>query len=160
MAWSQQELPLTFGEIESGAMPEPGHPASTRIDSAIMFYLNQMESHRNAVSRPEWILVDGIAASPGRYEGYARVIRGPSDFERLKKGDVLVVRSTSPAYNLLLPIIGAVVTDRGGSLCHSAIIAREFGIPAVVGTNLGTTLIPDGARVLVDGDRGFVAVQS
>lgn len=159
MEWSKSELPMTFGDIESDTMPAIG-AASNRIDSAIAFYLNQMESHRHAVSRPEWILVDGIAASPGRYEGYARVIHGPSDFERLRKGDVLVVRSTSPAYNLLLPIIGAVVTDRGGALCHSAIIAREFGIPAVVGTSLGTRLIPDGARVLVDGDRGFVAVQS
>src|SRR2546423_15521805 len=108
-----------------------------------------MDPRRDTCTRPEWILVDGIAASPGRYEGFARVVHGPSDFKRIKQGDVLVVRSTSPAYNLLLPIIGAVVTDRGGALCHSAIIAREFGIPAVVGTNQGTALIPDGARILV-----------
>ena len=71
-----------------------------------------------------------------------------------------VAPTTSPAYNVILPMIGAVVTDRGGALSHSAIIAREFGIPAVVGTDQATSRVPDGARILVDGDRGFVAVRS
>jgi rifampicin phosphotransferase len=105
-------------------------------------------------------MVAGLPASPGRYEGWARVVQQPTDFRKLQKGDVLVAPTTSPAYNVILPMIGAVVTDRGGALSHSAIIAREFGIPAVVGTDQATSRIPDGARILVDGDRGFVAVRS
>ena len=108
---------------------------------------------------PWSVLVEGLAASPGRYEGKARIVRGPADFGKLSRGDVLVARTTSPAFSIILPIIGGVVTDRGGALCHAAIVAREFGIPAVVGTNQGTAKIPDGAQVLVDGDRGFVTVR-
>jgi pyruvate,water dikinase len=74
-------------------------------------------------------------------------------------GDVLVARTTSPAYNVILPSVGAVVTDRGGTLCHAAIIAREFSVPAVVGLPQATLRIPDGARVLVDGNRGLVAIR-
>jgi pyruvate,water dikinase len=77
-------------------------------------------------------MVAGLAASPGRYEGWARVVRNPADFGKLSKGDVLIAHTTSPAYNVILPMIGAVVTDRGGALCHCAIVAREFGIPAVL----------------------------
>jgi pyruvate,water dikinase len=105
-------------------------------------------------------MVAGLAASPGRYEGWARVVRQPTDFKKLRNGDVLVAPTTSPAYNVILPMIGAVVTDRGGALSHCAIVAREFGIPAVVGTDQATSRIPDGARILVDGDRGFVAVRA
>ena len=136
--------------------------ACGRVNSAILFYLGQMEDHPvGTPSHPSWsFTVAGLAASPGRYEGWARVVRDPGDFRKLDKGDVLIANTTSPAYNVILPMIGAVVTDRGGALCHCAIIAREFGIPAVVGTDQATTRIPDGARILVDGDRGFVAVRS
>jgi pyruvate,water dikinase len=61
---------------------------------------------------------------------------------------------TTEAYNGILPLLGAVITDRGGLLSHAATVAREFGIPAVVGTTSATKIIPDGARVRVDGDRG------
>lgn len=100
--------------------------------------------------------LQGAGASPGVYEGRARLIRGPEDFERLQPGDVLVARITTPAYNVVLPLLGAVVTDRGGVLSHPAIVAREFGIPAVVGTGSATTTIPDGTRVRVDGTLGTV----
>ena len=69
------------------------------------------------------------------------------------------VRDLKAHQAVILPMIGAVVTDRGGALCHCAIVAREFGIPAVVGADQATSRIPDGARILVDGDRGFVAVR-
>ena len=83
-------------------------------------------------------------------------MRGSADFEKIEAGDVLVTHTTSPAYNVLLPLLGAVVTDRGGVLCHAAIVAREFGIPAVVGTGDATSRIADGARIVVDGERGTV----
>ena len=100
----------------------------------------------------------GVGASPGVYVGRARVISGPGDFERLEPGDVLVAAFTTPAYNVVLPLLGAVVTDRGGMLSHPAIVAREFGIPAVVGTGSATATIADGARVRVDGTLGTVTV--
>jgi pyruvate,water dikinase len=100
----------------------------------------------------------GAGASPGIYEGRARLIRGPEDFERLGPGDVLVAAITTPAYNVVLPLLGAVVTDRGGVLSHPAIVAREFGIPAVVGTGSATATIPDGTRVRVDGTLGTVSI--
>jgi pyruvate,water dikinase len=132
------------------------------VNAAITLYLAQMEGHPAANgAQDSWsLMIVGLPASPGRYEGWARVARDPADFRKLGKGDVLIAHTTSPAYNVILPMIGAVVTDRGGALCHCAIIAREFGIPAVVGTDQATSRIPEGARILVDGDRGFVAVRS
>ncbi|HVH27533.1 MAG TPA: PEP-utilizing enzyme [Vicinamibacterales bacterium] len=100
--------------------------------------------------------VSGLPVHPGIYEGPARVIAGPEDFNRLQKGDVLVTRTTGPAFNVVLPLLGAIVTDRGGQLSHAAIVAREYGIPAVVGTREATTMFADGARVRVNGDTGAV----
>ncbi len=158
-AWAQEEPPSAFGTKQRTFSDEELGPACSRFSSAILFYLGEMEAAGNRTIQPSWsVLVEGLAASPGRYEGRARIVRGPADFAKLAQGDVLVARTTSPAYNVILPTIGAVVTDKGGSLCHAAIIAREFGIPAVVGANDATAQIPDGAQILVDGDRGFVAV--
>jgi pyruvate,water dikinase len=100
----------------------------------------------------------GLAASGGVYEGPVRLIAGPSEFDRIVQGDVLVTESTSEAFNILLPLLGAIVTDSGGLLSHSAIVAREYGIPGVVGTRDATDRVPDGARVRVDGDAGEVTV--
>jgi pyruvate,water dikinase len=100
--------------------------------------------------------VAGLAVHPGIYEGPARIINGPPDFNRLQQGDVLVTRNTGPSFNVVLPLLGAIVTDRGGQLSHAAIVAREYGIPAVVGTREATTMFPDGARVRVNGDSGIV----
>ena len=104
------------------------------------------------------VTVRGMGVSAGRYTGRARVVSGPADFAKIQSGDVLVARTTSPAYNILLPLIGAVVTDRGGLLSHAALVAREFGIPAVVGTTDATSKIADGATVTVDADQGRVLV--
>jgi pyruvate,water dikinase len=100
----------------------------------------------------------GLAASKGVYEGPARRVAGPSEFGRIVKGDVLVTESTTEAFNILLPLLGAIVTDNGGLLSHSAIVAREYGIPGVVGTREATERISDGVRVRVDGDSGEVTV--
>ena len=100
----------------------------------------------------------GLAASPGVYEGSARLVSGPADFNRIVQGDILVTVSTTEAFNILLPLLGGIVTDSGGLLSHSAIVAREYGIPGVVGTREATERILDGARVRVDGDAGEVTV--
>ena len=103
-------------------------------------------------------VVRGLPVSTGSYEGTARVLSGPSEMWRLEDGDVLVTASTTESFNVALPMLGGIVTDNGGLLSHAAIVAREFGLPCVVGTREGTRLIPDGARVRVDGDRGEVHV--
>jgi pyruvate,water dikinase len=102
--------------------------------------------------------VKGLGVSPGTYEGVARLVMGEADFGRIQQGDVLVTRSTSPYFNVVLPMLGAIVTDRGGQLCHAAIVSREYGVPGVVGTRDATTHITDGARVRVDGSSGVVTV--
>ncbi|KRC59624.1 MULTISPECIES: PEP-utilizing enzyme [unclassified Nocardioides] len=101
-------------------------------------------------------VVSGLSVNEGVYEGTARLVDGAADFDRIKQGDVLVTRMTSPYFNVVLPMLGAIVTDRGGQLCHAAIVAREYGIPGIVGTRDATRTIPDGARVRVDGTTGEV----
>jgi pyruvate,water dikinase len=103
-------------------------------------------------------MLRGLAASGGVYEGPARRVSGPTEFDRIVQGDVLVTESTTEAFNILLPLLGAIVTDSGGLLSHSAIVAREYGIPGVVGTREATDRIPDGATVRVDGDSGEVTI--
>jgi pyruvate,water dikinase len=87
-------------------------------------------------------------------------VSGPDEFDRIVKGDVLVTESTSEAFNILLPLLGAIVTDAGGLLSHSAIVAREYGIPGVVGTREATRRIDDGVMIRVDGDKGEVALSA
>lgn len=103
-------------------------------------------------------VVRGIPVSPGVYEGPARLVLGAEDFDSVRQGDVLVTRSTSPYFNVLLPLLGGIVTDRGGALSHAAIVAREYGIPGVVGTKTATSTITNGSRVRVDGGAGEVRI--
>ncbi len=103
-------------------------------------------------------MLRGLAASPGTYEGPARLVAGPSEFDRIQQGDVLLTPATTEAFNILLPLLGAIVTDNGGLLSHSAIVAREYGIPGVVGTREATERITDGTVVRVDGTAGEVTV--
>ena len=103
--------------------------------------------------------LSGIAASGGTYRGIARVVASLDEAARLQRGDVLVCSATAPEWSAYFGLIGAVVTDMGGLLTHGAIVAREFGIPAVVGTGDATTHIADGAMVLVDGSAGVVTIE-
>lgn len=106
----------------------------------------------------ESAVVRGIGASPGVYTGTVRLIGGPTEFDRLQRGDVLVTATTTESFNVVLPLLGAIVTDSGGLLSHPAIVSREYGIPGVVGCRDATALIADGARVRVDGTAGEVFV--
>jgi pyruvate,water dikinase len=105
-------------------------------------------------------MVKGIAASPGSYSGRARVLQSLDEASSLQEGEVLIVRSLTPAWTPYYGIIGAVVTNSGGSMSHGAVVAREFGIPAVVGTVNGTHFICDGATVTVDGTTGVVVIEA
>ncbi|MDP6606348.1 MAG: PEP-utilizing enzyme [Dehalococcoidia bacterium] len=102
--------------------------------------------------------VTGQPGSPGTLRARARVIGSIADGARLAKGEVLVTATTSPPWTPLFGVAGALVTDAGGALSHCAIVAREYGIPAVVGTGNATTAIPDGALVEVDGVAGVVRI--
>lgn len=131
-------------------------PAAGRLMRATAIALGHLFGSSEAVHEDRVLF--GLSASKGVYEGPARRVSGPADFERIVQGDVLVTESTSEAFNILLPLLGAIVTDNGGLLSHAAIVAREYGIPGVVGTRDATERIADGARLRVDGDAGEVTV--
>jgi phosphohistidine swiveling domain-containing protein len=138
--------------------PDPSGlpPAPARLMRAVGVAMGGLFGSSEATH--EEGLLRGLAASGGVYEGPARRVAGPAEFDRIVQGDVLVTESTSEAFNILLPLLGAIVTDSGGLLSHSAIVAREYGIPGVVGTREATDRIPDGATVRVDGDAGEVTI--
>lgn len=98
----------------------------------------------------------GIAVSPGRIVGPARVLRTPAEASRLGNGEILVVPALDPAWTPLLLVAGGLVTDVGGVLSHGAIVAREYGIPAVVNVRGASREIRDGERIVVDGWTGTV----
>lgn len=100
----------------------------------------------------------GHPASPGRAVGPARLVRGPEDFARFAEGDVLLAHATAPAWTPLFLRAAAVVTDGGTLAAHASLIAREYGIPAVVGTGDATARIKDRQVVVVDGNAGTVEV--
>ncbi len=152
-----KDVPATLGPPPPPP-PDPSGlpPAVGRIMRATMIAMGEVFGSSQAEHSEQ--LVRGLAASPGVYEGNARVISGPTEFDRIVQGDVLVTESTTEAFNILLPLLGAIVTDAGGLLSHAAIVSREYGIPGVVGTREGTSLIADGARVRIDGDAGEVTV--
>lgn len=105
---------------------------------------------------PEGASWSGIAVSSGRAEGHARLVRHPADGARLAKGEVLVAPSTDPGWTPLFLRAGALVTESGGFLSHGAIVAREFGIPAVVNVPGVMGLVQEGESIVVDGDLGVV----
>lgn len=104
-------------------------------------------------------IVKGTAGSPGVIRGTARLVLTLDAVDRLGDGEILVTYATAPTWTPLFAIAGAVVTDAGGVLSHCAVVAREYGIPAVVGARTATARIPDGALITVDGDAGVVRIE-
>jgi pyruvate,water dikinase len=102
----------------------------------------------------------GNPGSPGVVRGRARVLRSLPEAAGLRQGEVLVAETTAPPWTPLFATAAAIVTDTGGILSHSAVVAREYRIPAVVGTGAATATIRSGQEVEVDGDRGIVRVLS
>ena len=103
-------------------------------------------------------VLQGNAGSPGTARGPARVICSLAEAAKLQPGDILVAETTAPPWTPLFASAAAVVTDTGGILSHCAVIAREYGIPAVVGTGTATAMIQDGQTVEVDGQAGTVRI--
>ncbi len=139
--------------------PVEWYPEKTR---RTMRAMNTLLMHMFGASEKgsEGKTVRGISVSAGRYEGRARVIDNIENLSQIQKGEVLVTRSTSTAFNYVLPLVGAIVTDRGGLMSHAAIVAREYGLPGVVGCQVATRVIPNGAMVRVDADNGEVTILS
>ncbi len=151
-----KDAPATLGPPPPPPDPSGLPPAVARLMRATGIALGALFGSSEA--KHEKHMLRGLAASRGVYEGPARRVSHPAEFDRIIRGDVLVTESTTEAFNILLPLLGAIVTDSGGLLSHSAIVAREYGIPGVVGTRDATERIADGARVRVDGDAGEVTV--
>lgn len=105
-------------------------------------------------------MLHGRPASAGTASGPARIVRGPEDFARVRRGDVLVCPFTDPAWTPLFGIVAAVVTEVGGPLSHAAIVAREQRIPAVVGVAGATRDLTDDRSTTVDGSSGVVSQTS
>jgi phosphohistidine swiveling domain-containing protein len=103
-------------------------------------------------------LITGLGASAGVVEGIARVVRTVDEFDDVRDGDILVCQMTNPAWVVLFTKIAGLVTDTGGTTSHPAVLAREFGIPAVIGTSVATQRIVTGDRVKVDGGAGRVEI--
>jgi len=115
-------------------------------------WLPESESNQSSLT------LKGVPSSPGRVTAPARILHGPEDFDRMRPGDVLVAGTTTPAWTPLFAMASAVVTDIGGPLSHGSIVAREYGIPAVMGVGVATRRIRDGQTVTVDGAAGTVAL--
>jgi len=117
--------------------------------------LAAVEAVRTTSPVPEGAIV-GQPASPGRASGPVRIVHGPGDFDRFQPGEVLVARATAPAWTPLFARAVAVVTDGGTLAAHASLVAREYGIPAVVATGDATARLADGQVVTVDGGAGTV----
>jgi phosphohistidine swiveling domain-containing protein len=142
-AWERQRrllAPLTIGRLPRLLAKE---------------LLGAVDAVRTTGPAPEDAIV-GQPASPGRATGPVRIIHGPGDFDRFQPGEVLVARATAPAWTPLFARAVAVVTDGGTLAAHASLVAREYGIPAVVATGDATTRLTDGQRVTVDGGAGAV----
>ncbi|HEU0168829.1 MAG TPA: PEP-utilizing enzyme, partial [Chloroflexota bacterium] len=146
--WSRAVPPLSIGVPP----PESDDPF---VDSLLVRFLGPfMEPERE----PD--LIKGIAAAPGMVQGVAKVVRSLNEASKLREGDIMVCEMTLPPWTPLFSNIGGVVADTGGVLSHCAIVSREYHIPAVVGTVIGTTTIKDGMTITVDGTKGLVRIDA
>jgi phosphohistidine swiveling domain-containing protein len=121
-----------------------------------VFGVDLMALKTGGLKKPKGDSLKGVAASPGVVTAPACVLHGPEDFAKMNTGDVLVASITTPAWTPLFARASAVVTDIGGPLSHGSIVAREYGIPAVLGTGAATTRIKTGQTITVDGSDGTV----
>lgn len=158
---AKADVPVTIGDPPQPP-PDPAllPPAMARVVTAFGALmaepeLDEPDGPDDGASPPA---VRGRCGHPGRHEGRARLVLHAADLLTVEPGDVIVAKTTSEAFNAAIFLAGAIVTDHGGIASHAAIVAREVGIPAVVGTERATVVIADGDRVVVDADSGTVTV--
>ena len=135
--------------------PPPVVPPGRRLRFG-PFDMSAWETQRR--NEPAGPVLRGFAVSPGRVSAPASVIRSPADFLQMEPGTILVCPTTTPAWTPLFSQARGLVTDVGGVLAHGSIVAREYGIPAVLGTGIATTRIRPGQIIRVDGDVGTVTL--
>lgn len=148
-------------ELEDAARLRPPAWVGTATEAALAFpyWSNWGFPERFHAGPPKAAdEVRGLGASPGVVEGTARFVGSSEDFDQVQEGEILVCRMTNPAWVVLFTKIGGLVTESGGSASHPAVVAREFGIPAVVGTNDAGERIKTGDRVRVNGSTGVVEI--
>jgi phosphohistidine swiveling domain-containing protein len=145
--------PRMLGKPEAPPPLDVLPPAMRRATAALMANLVA------DTTPPESEVLHGVGIGSHTYRGRARVVSGAADaLEKLEPGDILVASFIGPSFNSILPVLGALVVEEGGALCHAAIVAREFGLPAVIGARGATIHILDGAMVEVDASTGIVQV--
>jgi len=149
--WAKHETPPALG------------PVPDVIDDPAIVMLwgitrESLDAWLAAGAKPDSNEIKGFAASSGVAEGVARVVKSVDEIDRLRHGDILVCQVTNPTWAPVFQKIAAAVSDIGGSMSHAAIVAREYGLPAVVGTGTATHTIKDGQRIRVDGGRGVVTI--
>jgi pyruvate, water dikinase len=150
-AWAKNETPPALGPVPDVI----DDPAIVMLWGITRESLNTWLAAETGGPTNE---VRGFAASSGVVEGPARVVKSVEEISRLQKGDILVCQVTNPTWAPIFQKIAAAVSDIGGSMSHAAIVAREYGLPAVVGTGNATSKIKDGQRIRVDGGRGVVTI--
>jgi phosphohistidine swiveling domain-containing protein len=157
------EAPMDDAPARLGNPPSEPPPSSwlprdaARLQDAIGTVMNLMFAFREN-KKGAGKTLKGFSASPGTYEGKARVINSIGELPQVQQGEILVTRATAPTFNVVLPLLGAIVTERGGALSHAAIVAREYGLPGVVGCAGALEAIRTGDRIRVDGDKGEVVL--
>ena len=120
---------------------------------------NKLVHGDEAEKRDGKTILKGVGTSGGTIKAPARVLFGPEDFQAMKPGEVLIAVTTTPAWTPLFAMASAVVTDIGGPLSHSSIVAREYGIPAVMAARTATRMIRNGQVITVDGNAGTVTLE-
>jgi pyruvate,water dikinase len=159
----RRETPMSAAPASLGFEPSPPPPAEwlppeaarlQRITFLILSLIFDVRKAEPASAQAQ--ALKGFPVSPGVYEGPVRLIRDVEELPLVQQGEVLVASSTGSTFNVVLPLIGALVTERGGVLSHAAIVSREYGLPGVVGCAGATTKLKTGMRVRVDGDKGEV----
>lgn len=149
--------PESYGENPGGIPRFIGLTRAERTATEAMAFVgSSMVPPLSGIAPAEGEPLTGVAASAGKATGRACVVRSEADFGRIEAGDILVCPSTRPSWAVIFPHLAGIVADAGGSLSHPAIIAREYGIPAVVATVHATSVIADGDVITVDGSTGVV----
>ena len=155
--------PREIEELAAGRM-EP-QEAAKLASQRQRWFLNPVEPGTFWVDgRPEYdfcaggTVLRGIGTSLGRVTGRAVIVEDPAA-AKIRRGDIVVARHTDPGWTPILSVIGGIVMEEGGLLNHCSIVARELGIPSIVGVSRATQLIPEGARVTIDGGAGMVRIE-
>jgi pyruvate,water dikinase len=136
-----------------GTPPPPPETPDPFMDALVVRLLGFVPAEEN----PDPNVLKGVAGAPGVHTGPARVVRSLDEAsDDLEDGEVMVCEMTLPPWVPLFSMAGGVIADTGGILCHTAIVARETGVPCVVGTNVATSVIKTGQVITVDGNNGVV----